>query len=350
MTSPIAQQAISYPTRIVPANQSASLPATRNIHFPEEFSLQQDIRSRADVRAGVSSSWEDVLDVSPTCPTGECDYPTIRTLGVCVRTADISQHISVKNIPPTLSQTWNVWNIHPDIKSGGWNATLPLPVACVTSPVAYNMMTVPMTDSLAFPDDRDLYLSTIYRTGLIYSDGPDQPYPVPGDWSETPNFRAIEIVFYQCVKELKVSASNGSSDTRELASWNKVLESGSTPIWNFKCYVDDPEGIFRADGCILFGPDNPNGTTKQTTAQDSLLESEEIFSASRNVMNEFSVGFFTTLLGTFAWNGNDSYMDGTPSVMRYMQSISFGQNRTHEDILRDVSKASDNLARAGTNL
>lgn len=210
-----------------------------------------------------------------------------------------------------------------------------------------------MSDSLAFPDDQDLYLSTVFRMAVIYSNGPEAPYPVPENWTAIPTFKAIEIIFHQCIKEFEVSTSNGSNNAHETASWYKVVESGSTPIWNYKCFVDEPGSIFGDDECQLMDPDNPYGLTTQTTEQEQTpgQKTDVIFSASREVMNVIAAGFMMGLLGTYAWDGGEqNYLTASPSTMRYVQAMGLGENSTDEETLAKATSASENLARASTNL
>lgn len=56
----------------------------------------------SDSLAGIS---RDHLDVTPTCPTGNCTWPIYTSLGVCSQCFDVSHQVD------TSCSTYNTWQI-----------------------------------------------------------------------------------------------------------------------------------------------------------------------------------------------------------------------------------------------
>ncbi|KAI0534945.1 hypothetical protein GGR58DRAFT_519868 [Xylaria digitata] len=282
-------------------------------------------------------------------------YPTRFVTSGDIANTNAAKYLSVKRVPYAENITWNIWDIDADVQADGWNATLPLPGAYLTSPVAYNLKIIPMMKSLVFPDDRNLNLSTIFRMSLIYSKGPDLPYPLFSNWTKAPSFNAVEVSFYQCVKELEVRVEKGVPHTTELGSWYEVIDSKNISIWNYQCYMDAASGYWNAGpGCYLDYPDyfytvQVANTSNATTGIEA---PENVVNTSISAMSLFASAYIEGMIGKFGWTGPTglgNYYEGGPAVLRYLKDLSFDHNITHSEILKNIQDTAENLARTGTN-
>ncbi|OHF01925.1 hypothetical protein CORC01_02803 [Colletotrichum orchidophilum] len=171
LTSPITQLAINYPVRdSVALREEAKAPAVRNMTSDDDR-MNAGSR-RALVLATLSDSTGFLEPIAPTgafCSTGNCTFERYQSLGICVKTANITSHLRVEEFDsPDMIDTLVLGFPKPDAKV--WRASLPsgLEMAHQT-PLAAMVDMLNGSETFAFQDDEDLKQTRISSFTVVYT-------------------------------------------------------------------------------------------------------------------------------------------------------------------------------------
>jgi len=237
VTSPVTQQAIQYPTRPANVSQQASVRTATNFAVGD-LAWPNGIWALKDaVVAGfgpTDAAAAAVQPLAPSCPSGECTFPRISTLGVCAAVADVSDRISVTELPASDPAAWTVPTRPQQQQQQQLNSTFarnvtlaPWCYALTPAPGLVATCWAPSNATLAFPD---LLPVKIMSMPLIYT--------LPGqaaNGSSAPEFRAVEFFWHACVKTYDIAVRNGTQDPRLVATSRAVDAAASRGYNSMDC-------------------------------------------------------------------------------------------------------------------
>ncbi|RYP69658.1 hypothetical protein DL769_005228 [Monosporascus sp. CRB-8-3] len=232
LTSPLTQLAISYPVRdVLAATEGAKVLAIRTINAPTDR-LDTGTR-KAMLLATVADASDFLTPIEPLgafCSTGNCTFDTYQSLGVCVKTANITSQLRIQDFDgvqvgemPLLGDDEGS-SIIPAEKI--WNASLPGGYDMLhQTPLAVMTDTLNGGDSFGFTNVTTLLQTRIASFVLIYttplvpdtaSRNQSDEADVPNTLAVIPNFRheAMEILFHICVQSYDTNVHMGVEESR----------------------------------------------------------------------------------------------------------------------------------------
>lgn len=253
LTSPITQLAISYPMREVPATTGeAKALAIRTIDAPKD---------RLDLAARKAITLSTVVDGShfrhpieplgTTCTTGNCTFDTYQSLGICMRTANITSHLQIQGYSnvevgdiPLLGDR-NGTSIIPE--EPVWNASLgsgydmlhQAPLSLVTDMLNGDL-------SFGFADDKNLMQSRIASFILIYA-APVITDAAAKNLSTSPELaeeltaissfhhEAVEILYHVCGQTWDSEVYMGTEKNRVISEVAEPVGLGDDAFLDMNC-------------------------------------------------------------------------------------------------------------------
>ncbi|KXH32511.1 hypothetical protein CSIM01_11096 [Colletotrichum simmondsii] len=249
LTSPVTQLAIKYPIRdSVALREEAKAAAVRNMTSDEDR-MNLGAR-RALVLATLSDSTNFMEPIAPTgafCSTGNCTFDRYQSLGICMKTANITEHLKVEEFDsPDMIDTLVLGFPKPDAKV--WRASLPsgLEMAHQT-PLAVMTDMLNGSETFAFQDDEDLKQTRISSFTVIYTNPTELNETWYNGLSEAAgapfasdligaiyNFRheAMEVMYHLCVQTFETRVSMGIERTT-------LVETSAVPVEQEKPFFLD---------------------------------------------------------------------------------------------------------------
>ncbi|KAK1720343.1 uncharacterized protein BDZ83DRAFT_630804 [Colletotrichum acutatum] len=249
LTSPVTQLAIKYPVRdSVALREEAKAAAVRNMTSDEDR-MNLGAR-RALVLATLSDSTNFMEPIAPTgafCSTGNCTFDRYQSLGICMKTANITDHLKVEEFDsPDMIDTLVLGFPKPDAKV--WRASLPsgLEMAHQT-PLAAMTDMLNGSETFAFQDDEDLKQTRISSFTVIYTNPTELNETWYNGLSEAAgapfasdligaiyNFRheAMEVMYHLCVQTFETEVSMGIERTT-------LVETSAVPVEQEKPFFLD---------------------------------------------------------------------------------------------------------------
>ena len=205
------QQAITQELRLV-SKGIATIPRTDSV-IPKDGSVNDKfgVSGQSTNRATYIGLWtnftESIPAVEPLCSTGNCTWPTYRSVGVCADMADVS-HLLKK----------------PDPTVGTLVRTLPNGAFLNISATGVNALNITAyAPTLAFQDvPLDHRLANIFVI-IDYSVG------------EGTNTSAVEVLLSLCVREYSTSVRNGRSLSNET-----IMERDNNTNFGIRLNFDQP--------------------------------------------------------------------------------------------------------------
>ncbi|KAF6787643.1 hypothetical protein CMUS01_16437 [Colletotrichum musicola] len=318
LTSTLTQSTVTYPTRLAPALPKPVVPRSVRFIEPEferdnesEFYTYYYALEReydAAIQAGLSHSHDSKFPFDqPTCPTTECVWGVVNTLGVCAKVWNITELLNV-----TYGPTW--W-------TGGYAhvpniASLPSGRYSNLSIFNWGMVTLNQENVLQHTKDLQMPKISLSYFSIIYL---------------TDKVRAAEVMFHFCVQQYNVSVHDNVV-SRELIGATADAEIGSL---TYETKTKTGETTIGTDD--LFGlkvPDEPGikfpyGGTGQSWLRGSLKD---------------------------AFSGTFSRIGATPSEKgrapsRFFAGFGSGDIWDSDDALMEVIvKITDNVARSLSNM
>ncbi|CAG9940973.1 unnamed protein product [Clonostachys rosea f. rosea IK726] len=240
-TSPITQLAISYPIRSIVVEGIANVGTVPLIFFTREsFHLSV---MRALVLSTALDTDQFSTPIEPkgaSCSTGNCTFDTYASLGVCLKTANISSQLHIEQLQddePTGIGLYDAWPKFPVIFPGAgevWKASIPGgPVLVSQTGFASVLAMLNRSESIGFPISGDLMQTKILSLVLIST----KPI-IPSNLFENgtqPNmdmilkatngfqFEALELFFHLCIQTYNTTVRMGKETTQ-------VEQSASQPL------------------------------------------------------------------------------------------------------------------------
>ncbi|KAJ5377132.1 uncharacterized protein N7496_004541 [Penicillium cataractarum] len=93
---PFIQQILSYPA------QSTEKPGAYAPQLRDYSLVLPDLEGTMNI-AVISGIWKSGFPIEPTCPSGNCTFPTFQTVGICSRCANITSNVTLDCHKPKLS-------------------------------------------------------------------------------------------------------------------------------------------------------------------------------------------------------------------------------------------------------
>ncbi|KAJ0299522.1 hypothetical protein COL5a_000051 [Colletotrichum fioriniae] len=205
---------------------------------------------RALVLATLSDSTDFMEPIAPTgafCSTGNCTFDRYQSLGICVKTANITEYLKVEEFDsPDMIDTLVLGFPKPDAKV--WRASLPngLEMAHQT-PLAAMTDMLNGSETFGFQDDEDLKQTRISSFTVIYTNPTELNETWYNGLSEVAgapfasdligaiyDFRheAMEVMYYLCVQTYETKISMGIERTT-------LVETSAVPVEQEKPFFLD---------------------------------------------------------------------------------------------------------------
>ncbi|KAE9366582.1 hypothetical protein N431DRAFT_548413 [Stipitochalara longipes BDJ] len=240
--SPITQQIITYPTRLVPI-QTGQLAASvgRSTYWDayidppgySAFGVFYDVDQPTRL-ALLSGMWTapnvTILPVSPVCSTANCTFPVYNSLALCSSVANVTDYLTMK--PATME------GVNMTLPNGVWfeAGVESLGVQTQTSteffPDSNSWVSYPNpinSTSLAFTNFSGIQASVVLDFFVLYQKDLTAPRAASND-SELYAYRAIEILFYWCVNSYSTNVTAGNVTTEIVASSSNVVSPGDMSL------------------------------------------------------------------------------------------------------------------------
>ncbi|CAG9974764.1 unnamed protein product [Clonostachys byssicola] len=252
-TSPITQLAISYPIRSIVVEGSANVGIVPLILFTRDsFHLSV---MRALVLSTALDTDRFSTPIEPkgaSCSTGNCTFDTYASLGVCLKTTNISSQLHIEQLQddaPTGFGLYDAWPKFPIIFPGAgevWKAFIPGgPVLVSQTGFDSVLAMLNRSESIGFRNSGDLMQTKILSLVLIYTK-PIIPSSLfeNGTQPDTDmilkstngfQFEALELFFHLCVHTYNTTVRRGKETTRVEQSVSQPLRKEPGAFLDLVC-------------------------------------------------------------------------------------------------------------------
>ncbi|KXH63685.1 hypothetical protein CSAL01_02406 [Colletotrichum salicis] len=362
ITSPITQLAIKYPVRdSVAPREEAKAPALRNMTSEDDH---MNIGSRhALILATLSDTSNFKEPIAPTgafCSTGNCTFERYQSLGVCVKTANITEHLRVEEFDsPDMIDTLVLGYPNPDAKV--WRASLPsgLEMAHQT-PMSAMVDMLNGSETFAFQDDEDLQKTRISSFTVIYTN----PTELNDTWwkeiSEAVgmpfasdaigaiyDFRheAMEVMYHLCVQTYETNISMGIETTTLVETSAVPVEQEDPFFLDMRCKALLAQASHTCNQSVdrwheTLQLKDPRFLTRLSV--NSTLE-EEHFSASyyslemiSSMLKTDAVGYASASYVTKEYRDTAVFFRGQEFIKTLFETVIFGINNIINSTLRQT--------------
>lgn len=253
VTTPLTQLAISYPARDeVAAGEDAS---TRVIGAIDLDPGPLGILVRRALQIGsVPETGSFLAPIPPqrglaaSCATGNCTFDTYQSLGLCVKSANITSQLQIRELDVSRPEDLELFgDTDPTGEGKAWVASLPGGVEMGhRSPMAFMTYTLNGTNTYGFADEPGLVSSRIISVVLLHTTplfdnvtwyDPDRTWPLAEIFDYIDGFRheAIEFLFHVCVQSLETRVHMGIEETVVTESLGKPVEQDAGFFLNLTC-------------------------------------------------------------------------------------------------------------------
>ncbi|KAK6212227.1 hypothetical protein QIS74_10181 [Colletotrichum tabaci] len=366
VTSPITQLAISYPVRnTVARGEEARAPAVHTIVSPAD---RMDIASRrALVMATLSDSTgfrESISPVGAFCSTGNCTFDSYQSLGICMKTANITSYMRVEEFEsPALIETLVLGFPNPEAKV--WRASLPGGFE-----MAHQTPLVAMVDmlngraSFAFDDSDSLQQARVASFVLMHTIPTAFDETLWGQLEESASspmtadviqairgFRheAVEVLFHLCVQTYETKVQMGV-ETTHIVEQSAELAEGTDPFYlDMNCRPllkqasrNCNQSIDRWNETLrLKGPAATNLARLNTTVEEGFSASLQSLEKMASNMKVDLVGYASASYVTEEYQDTAIFFRGTEFIKTLFQDVLFSMstmaNHTlHHDVMNNL--------------
>ncbi|KAG9254862.1 uncharacterized protein F5Z01DRAFT_654991 [Emericellopsis atlantica] len=251
-TSFLTQSAVSYEERLVTSAKSGNATISRASMFPstvDDNSTSGDLEGLK--RAALQATFLNVNDhwpiPEPICPSGNCDYPVYRSLGLCVSMQNVTSALTYDEFEKQSGFTM--------VRASLLNDTVFMEDELTSNTMALNATSLQPRIRLA-DYDRPVTSQMDFEEAQEAMDKAMEKYVWPpewtsvADWEENPDvldatiaqfffiwstakgldkdmhtrYRAAEVLWHFCVHEYNTTARDGVAATESLGSVVKVDE------------------------------------------------------------------------------------------------------------------------------
>ncbi|SPO04601.1 uncharacterized protein DNG_07286 [Cephalotrichum gorgonifer] len=252
LTSPVSQLAIRYPVRdvIAPGETATAKAASAIAARGAGLRPGTVLALRMAVSDDTTNYTMPIVPLGALCSTGNCTFDKYHSLGVCMKTTNITSHLQIEKVdnPPEgtlLTGDDNVGESFTDPEQPLWNVSLPGGYRIVhqSSVVLFTDMLYG-NNSFGFADDANLLETRVASVIIIYTtptevvDVPD----VPGNSSfrdVISGFRheAHEMLYHLCVQTYETKVEAGVEHTRMVSELAVPAEPTGEIFFNLDCGV-----------------------------------------------------------------------------------------------------------------
>ncbi|KAJ4298082.1 hypothetical protein N0V90_005981 [Kalmusia sp. IMI 367209] len=219
---PLSQQLITYQSTSV---SSTSVAATIGIaqRWTDDTTSQENAIEDADrygavntriknaVQLGLNNANESLADITPLCPGGNCTFDPYWSLAVCTRIANVSDHITVKNLTNTATGYPHIrYYVTPNqyLDNLGYSETyMNVTSATGAKPddIGPGTSALNMSESIAFRDVNDP-IADVFIIIRNVSDADNAG-------ADHSRYGAIEFILEWCVQSFTTNVTNGVATT-----------------------------------------------------------------------------------------------------------------------------------------
>ncbi|XXH00032.1 hypothetical protein Hte_006373 [Hypoxylon texense] len=205
-TSPITQQLIDYPSRLVPSpHGQATIPVIQQVQIADDVFTLPYAALELAITTGLGST-KSIEPIPPDCPTSNCTFPQFDSLGFCVRTADITDFLSIDRVEDASPV------------SPMYNLTLTEDCYLTTQePFSFTTCVEGSSRSIAFRDKPELRPGSLFSVFYIFQ-APNNISKNAIQWGVPVHHSAVEILVSLCVQTFEVSVSKGITETKLLST------------------------------------------------------------------------------------------------------------------------------------
>ncbi|KAF6829660.1 hypothetical protein CMUS01_08078 [Colletotrichum musicola] len=252
VTTPLTQLAISYPARDeVAVGEDAS---TRVISAIDLDPGPLGILVRRALQIGSVPETGSFLapipphrGLSASCATGNCTFDPYQSLGVCVKTANITSQLNVRELDAARPEDFELFGDTDPSKGKAWAASLPGGIEMGhRSPMAFMTYTLNGTDTYGFVDEPGLVGSRVISVVLLHTTplfdnvtwyDPGRMWPLAEIFGYFDGFRheATEFLFHVCVQSFETRVHMGVEETVVMESLGQPVVEDAGFFLNLTC-------------------------------------------------------------------------------------------------------------------
>lgn len=363
LTSPISQLAITYPVHDVLDPGGATAPAVRSVNFPRD-SLDDGTR-KALILGPVSDATNFTRPLDPlsgaSCSTGNCTFPDYHSLGVCVRTANITSHLTVDRIDGNVVQP-------SDMPLAGPSAsTIVIPGATVyraslpggfdlahQGPMAALVDILNGSESFGFSARNEEHIGPLSTRIASFVNVFTVPTVVGSEWSDERGseqgvdiimdisswrYEAVEVLFYLCVQTYETSVAKGEEKIQLVGQLAKRAEDSpaETPFLDINC----TSFVYSPFIDCTPNPSRYNDIIHLAAPESKSPASPDAFSANYHALERMARIMQTSLAG---YSMTQYHPDLFPSPANFYNGVAFILT-LFEDVLFRLDSLTDNAAR-----
>ena len=199
---------------------------------------------KAAIQSGLYTDNSAILDLQPACSSGNCTWPSYRSLAICARSADVTSHLKQKTVlynettsagvKDVITQ-WYLSELNYIIDDGlmllslkSSSARLKPIFGEIQSPSLLNI-----SNSIAFQNS----FTPVADIFVIYSNAS----------YSSPTFQAVEFVLEWCVQNFTTSVTNGISSTERYASFRDFGKPSPDDVILFAAPNDGDNRYYSVD-------------------------------------------------------------------------------------------------------
>lgn len=187
---------------------------------------------KAAIQNGLYTDTSDILDIQPVCSSGNCTWPSYRSLAICAQSVNVTSSLKTKIVPIAgglPGETGTQWSI------STLNYVIDNAYSLLNLSSAANMQSIlenqqiptPLnfSNSIAFQNRS----STLADVFIIYAQSTESNSP----------FSATEFVLEWCVQNFTTSVTNGQSTTQRHNSFTDFVGPDSNDMSLFVAATPD---------------------------------------------------------------------------------------------------------------
>lgn len=198
---PFLQQVVAFPSRFVPAKEGSTIFRAQRYVARNEKGLPLpsvvDLSMKSAIYNGIFDEQQKAeFDITHSCPSGNCTWPTFSSLAICNKCVDISSHIR---------RTCNETGCH--------QLSLPEGPSLSYSAGQINSSVTNISSSLG-----GIYASVVRFSSLIIR-----------NINESDNILAVECSLWYCVQSYHTSVELGKLSQKVQSSWRNDSARLSDP-------------------------------------------------------------------------------------------------------------------------
>ncbi|KAH8895979.1 hypothetical protein GQ53DRAFT_640953 [Thozetella sp. PMI_491] len=371
-TTPVTQLLIQLPDRLVPVfGDSITASSAAIMHYRSQIGvISLDLYDYISTGL-VHSSSSSIPHKPPSCPSGTCSWERFQSIGICVTTANITDHLQVSQVPFSTSDDWTTWIPELDTNPLALNGTLAYNVSFpddgnyFVTPVSYVVYSAFLAHSIAFSKDTHLEAAKIAGYKVAWGTSGDVTYnghnaTRPDPWQ----FQAVEVLYYACINTYEIRVENGTPSTNKSSSYDTIaLPADGDAKIVINCSSPLSQGRTQASRCSESTTSSDHAVMVFRGSGDAPAgNSGANFTANLRSLAVVGLEIIEQSTGFWAFDGRDKFLmagnQGLPiiadAVYGYIQNPSGNQQSplsmgSSDDQVLRLRTATENVAVSITN-